>query len=144
MSQTAGTDSATIVDGNTAGRVRLLLETHFSVEMGFLRAAADAKRAFVSLGLNTAITAYCAVLRPADEVPPIKSDPFTNSQQYPTRFKALRAQEDETHATVEVVFASAWSTYPLVYRLIREVDAWKLDDIVYPSGYTFQNLLTMP
>ncbi len=144
LSRTAGTESATNVDGKAAGRVQLLLEAHFSGDMGFLPDALLPKSTFFSRDLNKAMAAYFAAQRPDDEVPPINGDPFTDSQEYPTRFTVLQARGDETHATAEVVFASAWTTYPLVYRLVREADGWKLDDIVYPGGYTFKNLLTMP
>lgn len=144
LSHTAGTDSATNADGQAAGRVQLLLETHFAGEMAFLPETAAAKSAFFSRGLNKAISAYFAVQRSADEVPPIDGDPFTDAQEYPTRFTVMQALGDNTHASVEVVFASAWSSYPLVYRLVRETDGWQLDDIVYPGGYNFLNLLTMP
>ena len=140
----AGTDSVTSTDDNAAGIVQLLLETHFSGEMGFIPEALDTKSTFLSTGLRHAITAYFAVPRPADEVPPINGDPFTDSQEYPTRFLVSRATGDDTRASVEVTFASGWSNYPLIYRLVREANGWKLDDIVYGNGYTFLNLLTMP
>lgn len=154
LSHSAGTDSATSADGNAAGSVQLLLESNSSGEMGFLPEAAKAicrlvtmppaKSAFFSKGLNKAINAYFAVARPADEVPPIDGDPFTDSQEYPIHFTVLQARGDDTRATVEVVFTSAWTTYTLAYQVVREADGWKLDDIVYPGDYTFLNLLTMP
>lgn len=143
LSHTAGTDSATSADGKPAGRVQLLLETHFSGDMGFLPETAQAKSRFFSAELNKAIARYFAVQRPPDEVPPINGDPFTDSQEYPTRFAVSEGNGDDVRASVEVVFASGWSTYPLVYRLVHDADGWKLDDIVYPGGYTFRNLLTM-
>lgn len=144
LAHTAGTDSANNADGKAAGIVQLLLETHFSGEMGFLPDSVDAKSAFLSRDLSKVITAYFAIPRPTDEVPPITGDPFTDSQEYPTRFIVSHGAGDDTRASEEVTFASGWSTYPLIYRLVREANGWKLDDIVYGNGYTFINLITMP
>ena len=144
LSHTAGTDSANSADNQAEGRVQLLLEMHFSSDMGFLSQTTNNKSGFFSRDLNQAIEGYFAIQRPADEVPPINGDPFTDSQEYPTRFKVTRITGDNNRASVEVVFANAWNTYPLVYLLVREADEWKIDNIVYAGGYTFLKLLTMP
>ncbi len=144
LSQTAGTESANSGDNRAAGLVQLLLETHFSETMGFVPDTTKTKWGYFSRDLKQAIEGYFAVQRPVDEVPPINGDPFTDSQEYPTRFAVTRVTGDSSRAGVEVVFANAFNTYPLVYLLVREPDGWKLDNIVYSGGYTFLKLLTMP
>jgi hypothetical protein len=55
-----------------------------------------------------------------------------------------RGTGDGKRASVEVRFASGWSSYSLIYRLVHEANGWKLDDIVYSNDDTFLTLLTMP
>lgn len=123
------------------GVAERLLEAHFGADMGFSQATLANKAAFLSAGLRQAIDAYFAKPQPQDEVPAIDGDPFTDSQEYPTRFAVQRANIANDGAEVEVVFADAARRARLVYRLIREAGVWRLDDIAYPNGKRLRGLL---
>ena len=112
------------------GVVQALLEAHFSADRGFLQPLLANKTRWLSTGLLKAIGLYFAKTRPQDEVPPIDGDAFTDSQEPPTRFSVGKAKVDGEKATVVVRFADAWSAKRLRYRLVRQDEAWKVDDIL--------------
>jgi hypothetical protein len=111
------------------GVVQALLEAHFSADRGFLPPLLANKTRWLSAALLEAIATYFARVRPRDEVPPIDGDAFTDSQEPPTRFAVGEADVDGKKADVVVRFADAWSARRLTYRLVREADHWKVDDI---------------
>ncbi|MDD2761148.1 MAG: hypothetical protein PHH11_12745 [Methylomonas sp.] len=123
------------------GVVERLLEAHFGGDMGFSQPVIADKLVFLSAGLRQAIERYFAKPQPLDEVPAIDGDPFTDSQEYPTRFAVQQARIANDAAQTEVVFSDAGRRRFLIYRLIREAGAWRLDDIDYPAGNSFRGLL---
>lgn len=112
-----------------AGVVQALLEAHFSADRGFLPPLLANKTRWLSSDLLAAIATYFARTRPQDEVPPIDGDAFTDAQEPPTRFAVGKADVDGKKATVPVRVADAFSTRRLDYRLVKEGEAWKVDDI---------------
>lgn len=123
------------------GVVERLLEAHFGADMAFSQAALANKLAFLSAGLHQAIDRYFAKPQPEDETPAIDGDPFTDSQEYPSRFAVQQARIANEAAQVEVLLADAGRRRALIYRLVREAGAWRLDDIAYPTGNSFRGLL---
>ncbi|MEW6677946.1 MAG: DUF3828 domain-containing protein [Pseudomonadota bacterium] len=117
-----------------AGRVQALLEQHFSGPMGFDAATAQAKAPFLSKALNHLMAAYLARPRAQDEVPPINGDPYTDSQEYPTRFAVGTAQHHAGGARVTVMLADGWRRHGITYELVRENGSWQLDDLDYGQG----------
>jgi hypothetical protein len=124
-----------------AGVVQRLLERHFAGDMGFDATTVREKRDWLSDGLRTHITRYFAKPRPSDEVPPIDGDPFTDSQEYPTRFSVANGVVRGSHASVTVRFADGHRVRPVVFILRRDRGAWRVDDLRYESGETLDAML---
>lgn len=127
-----------------SGMVQRLLETHFGGDMGFTPASVAAKKKWLSPALRRAVAAY--LTRPAspDDVPAIDGDPFTDSQEYPTRFAVDNAVIQDASARVAVDFADAGRTIRLGYHLIRTPQGWLLDDIIDSRQGSLRALLTQP
>lgn len=123
------------------GRVQRLLEAHFKGDMGFTPASTERKQDWLSKGLKHRVALYFAKPVSADEVPVINGDPFTASQEYPTRFAVNKASVSGSSAEVPVRFADAYRNRSVTYRLVRERDVWRLDDLLYEQGETLQGLL---
>lgn len=123
------------------GIVERLLEAHFNGDMGLTAAAVENKRPWLRDELHSMIVSYFSKPQPPGEVPSIDGDPFTDSQEYPTRFAVDKALRDGGTATVPVTMADAWRTRTLDYKLRRESGGWRLDDIVYPEGGSLRALL---
>ncbi len=126
---------------SAAGRVEALLEQHFGGDMGFNAVTAHAKAPQQSKALNRLMAAYLTKPRPGDEVPPIDGDPYTDSQEYPTRFAVGAAQVRQGRAHVPVRFADAWSQRVVIFELVREDSGWRLDDLDYGQGGRLSALL---
>lgn len=123
------------------GRVQRLLEAHFKGDMGFTPASTKSKQDWLSMRLKQRLALYFAKPVSADEVPVINGDPFTDSQEYPTRFAINEASVSGSSADVPVRFADAYRNRNVTYRLVRERGAWRLDDLLYEQGETLQGLL---
>lgn len=122
-------------------QVQRLLEVHFNGRMGFDAASVKAKRTWLSARLQRRIAAY--LVRPGnpDEVPAIDGDPFTDSQEYPTRFAVQAAQVATPLALVPVRFADAYREKVVTYVLLREADFWRVDDLRFENGERLSTLL---
>lgn len=116
------------------GFVQRFLEAHFAGPMAFDPESAALKRARLSRALGLRIDAYFARSRPADEVPPIDGDPFTDSQEYPTRFEVGAGTPTGTAYEVPVDFADAHRTTRITYRLVQEGGAWRVDELRTAHG----------
>jgi hypothetical protein len=125
-----------------AGRVERLLESHFGGGMGFDAGSASTKASFQSKRLNQRIAAYLARPRPQDEVPPINGDPYTDSQEYPTRFAVGAAQIRKDRARVPVRYSDAWSQRTINFELVRAGGVWQVDDLDYGPGGRLSTLLS--
>jgi hypothetical protein len=120
--------------GSPEAAVQAFLEAHFAGSMGFGPDSVAPKRAHLSRALGGRIDAYLARPRPADEVPPIDGDPFTDSQEYPARFAVRAGHATATGYEVPVEFADAWRRTRLDYLLVREGDAWRIDELRAAHG----------
>lgn len=138
LSRAAGTRAAA---ASAAGRVEVLLERHFGDDMSFNAVTAQAKVPLQSRVLNRLMAAYLAKSRPRDEVPPIDGDPYTDSQEYPTRFAVGTAQMHRGRALVPVRLADAWRQRVITFELVREDGHWRLDDLDYGPGGRLSALL---
>jgi hypothetical protein len=121
--------------------VQELLVTHFTHDMGFTSASVAHKRGFLSASLQARLARYLAASRPADEVPPIDGDPFTDSQEYPDRFTLGAARTTPKRTIVPVHFADAHSKRRVDYLLVREGRRWVVDDLVDERGESLRTLL---
>lgn len=123
------------------GVVQAFLEHHFAGDMGFDRATVAAKEKWLADTLRLAIAAYFRRPRPTDEVPPIDGDPFTDSQEYPTRFAVGSADLRAGAANVSVKFADAFRETTMVYVLRRQGAEWRIADVRSADGTPLTKLL---
>jgi hypothetical protein len=121
--------------------VQELLVTHFTHDMGFTRESVGHKRDFLSSALQARITRYLAAPRSPDEVPPIDGDPFTDTQEYPDRFRLGAVRATATRTIVPVHFADARSKRRVDYVLVRDGPRWVVDDLVDERGQSLRALL---
>ncbi|MEP6835091.1 MAG: hypothetical protein ABJB74_17015 [Gemmatimonas sp.] len=125
-----------------AGFVQRFLEAHFSGDMGFDAAHMTAKAKFMTPSLMALSKTYFAKPVPKGDAPDIEGDPFTNSQDNPTRFSVGAASTVGPTATVGVKFYDAYTAKVVNYKLLQESGAWHIDDVNYDAGPTFRNLLS--
>ena len=117
------------------GAVQALLERHFAGDMGFAPATLEPLSGWLDPQLRRSAADYFERHAGADEPPPVDGDPFTDSQEYPTRFVVRAAQPADGRAVVPVVFADAHRTRRVDYHLLRAPDGgWRLADLAYPRG----------
>jgi Protein of unknown function (DUF3828) len=117
-----------------AGVVQRLLEQHFASGLAFDSANVLSKSAFLSDSLRVSSLRYLAIPPSPDEAPVIDGDPFTYTQEYPTRFAVGAASVRGTLASVPVRFADAYSQRVLTYRLQRTAGTWRVADVRYADG----------
>jgi len=117
-----------------SGVVQGFLEQHFAGDMGFDRASVAKKQQWMTDRMRTAIAAYFARPTPTDGTPIIDGDPYTDSQEYPTRFAVANAVVTATGATVSVRFSDGYRDRVVVYALRRERGAWRVADVRYDHG----------
>jgi len=123
------------------GVVQRFLEAHFARDMGFSKAALQPKAPFLTAGLTALTTRYFAVPANPNEAPDLNGDPFTNSQEYPTRFSVGTATTTATTANVRVRFSDALRVQTITYHLRRESGGWRIDDLRYEDGVTLRKQL---
>lgn len=121
--------------------VQALLEMHFAGDMGFDASTVAPKQGLLSARLQRLVREYLARSQPADEVPNINGDPFTDSQEYPTRFAVGRALRGGEQALVPVRLADGYSQREVLYRVVREGGTWRVDDLRYAHGPALSALL---
>jgi hypothetical protein len=131
--------------GTPEAQVQALLEGHFGGDMGFTREGVAARQPLLAAPLRARIAAYLAAPRPDDEPPAIDGDPFTDSQEYPTRFAVLQGRIEDGRARVPVRFADAHRQRQVDYELVREADGvWRVAELHYEGSETFSDLLAPP
>ncbi len=128
------------IAGSPAGVVQRFLEQHFDGDMAFDSRSLDAKRTFLGDTLRVAIQRYLRRAQSVDEAPEINGDPFTDSQEHPTRFSVSAARMDGTRAIVPVRFSDAYRSYGVSYLLRRIAGRWLIVDVSDARG---ESLLTV-
>jgi hypothetical protein len=118
-----------------------MFQSHMTHDMGFTPSTVALKRAYLTDGLRAAISAYFRRPVPQDEVPTINGDPFTNSQEYPTRFVPGRASVEGGSAVMPVRMGDEARTQMVEVLLQRERGQWRVDDLRYEDGGTLRGLL---
>ena len=132
---------ATALATSPSGILQRFLEAHFAGDMGFDSASVAPKREYFTKALRTRITAYFAKPSSRDEVSAIDGDPFTDTQEYPTRFAVGAASIKSGRATVTVKFADGYRVRPVTYEFRRDHGAWLIDEITYTNGESFVAML---
>jgi hypothetical protein len=138
LDQTAGTRATSI---SPEGVLQRFLEAHFAGDMAFTTASIAGKRAFLSKALFGAIEAYLAAPQDPDEAPLINGDPFTDSQEYPTRFAVGADDREAVGVELPVDFADAFTKRTVLFEMTRENGHWLVSDLRYPDGTTLSGLL---
>lgn len=124
-----------------AGVVQRLLERHVPASPRFTAATMDELRPFTSAGLQAAARAWMAQPGPADEVPVINGDPFTDSQEPVLHFGVGRAMLRGDRADVPVQMVDEARRWTLHYQLRRGADGWRIDDVRLRDGTSLRKLL---
>jgi len=125
-----------------SGVVQRFLEQHFDGPMAFDTLSLAGKRRYLSDSLAGAILRYARRPQSPNEVPDINGDPFTDSQEYPTRFSVAAARVAGARATVLVRFSDAYRSNQVTYHMRRTgAGGWRIDDVVDARGESLQALL---
>ena len=127
-----------------AGVVQRFLEAHFASDMGFDAPKLASKNASLTPALVALTKKYFAKPVPKGDVPDIDGDPFTNSQDYPTRFLVGAPTTSGTSANVRVRFFDSSSASIVTYQMVLESGIWRIDDVRYDGGSTLRALLGSP
>ena len=124
-----------------SGVVELFLEQHFMGDMGFIKTSIDRKQQWLTDTLRTKIMAYLARPSSPDEVPEIDGDPFTDSQEYPTRFAVSTGVITGSTARVTVRFADGYRDRVVYYLLHQQSGQWRISDTRCEHKVTLTSLL---
>jgi hypothetical protein len=109
--------------------------------MAFDSTNVQAMRFRLTDALYTSSMRYLAKPASPDEAPEMDGDPFTDTQEYPTRFAVGTAVVRGNAATVPVQFADAFSQRVLRYILTRDRSGWRIADVRYDHGPTLRTQL---
>lgn len=128
--------------GTPAGVVRAFYTFHFAHDMAFTRGAVRRRAAWLSPELLAACRDYFARPEPADEPPAIEGDAFTNSQEYPKRFRvgAATVAGDTARVSVAFVFAGG-DRRSVAVVLTRSSGGWRIADVEYDATSSLRKLL---
>jgi len=121
--------------------VRALFADHFKHTMGFTKASVARKAKWLSTDLLARLNAELARPGNPDEVPNIDGDPFTDSQEYPTRFVVGKALNEADLTRVPVTFSGNGRKQTVVALLRKSGEGWCVDDLAYQDGKTLRGLL---
>ena len=117
--------------------VQQLLMVHFAGDMAFTKASTTAKRAYLADSLNARIARYLAQPSTSNKVPAIDGDPFTGTQEYPTRFSVGDAVVTTDRASVPVRFTQGTHKSRVTYELRRQHNMWRVVDVRFADSTTF-------
>lgn len=121
--------------------VRALFSDHFKHSMGFSKASVARKAKWLSADFLKQLNQELDRPSNPDEGPNIDGDPFTDSQEYPTRFQVGKATAEGALIRVPVLTSGNGRRHTIVAVLRDEPDGWRVDDLVYEEGKTLRNLL---
>lgn len=129
--------------GTPEHAVQMLLEDHYANGLGFYQERAAAQKRFFTAALGKRVDDYFAQDFPDDEVPPINGDVITDSQEYPPVFSVREAKATGDAMLVPVRYDDGHATRVVHFRLKREGEDWRVDDIEYEHGTPFTALLAL-
>ena len=124
-----------------AAVVRAFYRFHFAHDMAFTRAALRRRERWLAPDLLALCRAYFAAPSPADEVPEIDGDPFTDSQEYPSSFRVGEAAVAGDTALVPVTFLWKAGDRRTVTVVLVPRGGWKVADLRYERGDTLRGEL---
>jgi len=132
---------ALAADTSPAAVVERLLERHFAGTMVFDAPHLAHLAPWLTSELTDGIRRYFAKPQDPGEVPPIDGDPFTDSQDYPTRFAVGSATVHGDAAVVPARFSFGVDSRVIEYLLRRERGGWLVNDLRYERQGTLRRLL---
>ncbi len=118
--------------------VQSLFSNHFKHGMGFTKASVSRKAKWLSEDFLKQLRQELNHPASPDEVPNIDGDPFTDSQEYPTRFKVGKAEIKGDSARVPVVLSGNGRKRTVVAILNQTTEGWRVDDLAYEEGKTLR------
>ncbi len=133
------------VPSTPAATVRAFYAFHFAHDMAFTPESVRAKADWLAPDLLSLCESYFERPTSPDEVPPIDGDPFTNSQEYPKRFRVGAARVSGEAAWVPVRLE--WSRgrpRSVTAHLVRIAGRWRVWDVRFAEGASLRRLLESP
>jgi Protein of unknown function (DUF3828) len=122
--------------------VRAFYRYHFAHDMAFTKSAVRLRARWLAPDLVALCDAYFARPSPPDEPPEIDGDPFTDSQEYPYRFRVLPAQSSSDTALVPVALTWPEGEHRReTVVLVRARGVWRIADVRYDSGSSLREEL---
>lgn len=121
--------------------VQALLQRHMHDDMGYTPASVARKAEWLTPDLRKHIAAGFAKPVPEGDAPDIDGDPFTNSQDPPTRFKLEAVKMQGSRAEVPVRFSGNGGHERVRFLMKLEQGAWQVDDLAYSDGSSLRKLL---
>ena len=121
--------------------VLALYQLHLTHDMAFTPATVANKEVHLTAGLRTAIAAYFRRTVAHDAVPVVDGDPFTNTQEYPTRLVPGRASIEGRRAAMPVLLGDDAASQVVQVLLRQSGRRWRVDDLRYQDGGTLRGRL---
>lgn len=121
--------------------VQALLQRHMRDDMGYTPASVARKAEWLTADLRKHIAAGFAKPVPEGDAPDIEGDPFTNSQDPPTRFKLEAVKLQGSRAEVPVRFSGDGGHERVRFMMKLEQGSWQVDDLAYSDGSSLRKLL---
>lgn len=123
--------------------VQLAVEAHLLGGAGFDRAGIGRLKSRASAGLRALLDAALAAgARSSNEPESLPADPITDSRQAPARVSVGRARIVAGRAEVPVRWILGPGHRDVRFVLMREGEAWRIDDVRHADGGTLRTLLT--
>lgn len=142
----AAPPASNAADAAAARRLAEELYTfHLAHDMGFAPETLALRARWLTPELLALAKAYLARPGTADEAPVIDGDPFTNAQDTPKSFTVGGVTVTPSGARVEIGFRWDDGTKTAATLVLRQsARGWLVDDITYPEGSSFRQLLLAP
>ena len=121
--------------------VRALFSDHFKHDMGFTKESVARKARWLTPDFLAKLNAELSRPGNPDEVPNIDGDPFTDSQEYPKRFSAGKAEIVGELTRIPVLFTGNGRRRTIGVELRKTSDGWRVDNLVYEDGKTLRSRL---
>jgi hypothetical protein len=122
--------------------VREFYAFHFAHDMAFMPESVRAKADWLAPDLLELAEKYFERPASPDEAPAIDGDPFTDSQEYPKRFRVGTARVSGEAAWVPVRLV--WTHGPsrsVTVHLVRIARRWRVWDVRWSAGSSLRDLL---
>jgi hypothetical protein len=122
--------------------VKALYAHHFAHDMAFTESSVRSKEAWLAPDFMKVCLAYLAQPGDPNEAPLIDGDPFTDSQEYPRRFKVGEPERPKpSTARVPVSLKRPHLAKRVVVILTLVQDEWKVSDVQGQDGTSLVSLL---